>query len=151
MTYKTQVKLTNMCMIYDDSGQVLVQDRTSSDWPGVTFPGGKIEPDESLVDSVVREVKEETGLNVRSLQLCGIKDWIFEDGSRYMLLMYKTNDFDGKIKASSEGSVYWVKMSKLKGLDLAKDMKKMLDIFTKDHLSEFYYYQENGNWKYKLK
>jgi len=31
----------NMCMIYDDKGNILVQDRLKKDWPGVTFPGGK--------------------------------------------------------------------------------------------------------------
>ncbi|HEM3897667.1 TPA: DNA mismatch repair protein MutT [Streptococcus suis] len=41
MSRTEQVILTNMCMITDGQ-QVLVQDRNSKKWPGVTFPGGGI-------------------------------------------------------------------------------------------------------------
>ena len=41
--------LTNMCMVYDGN-QILVQDRMNPDWPGITFPGGHIEPKESFVE-----------------------------------------------------------------------------------------------------
>ena len=44
-----QVTLTNMCMVYDDNGNVLVQDKVDSDWGGLTFPGGHIEKGESFV------------------------------------------------------------------------------------------------------
>lgn len=50
--------LTNMCMICDGS-RILVQDRKNPDWPGITFPGGHVEPKESFVASCIREVKEE--------------------------------------------------------------------------------------------
>ena len=72
------VEFTNMCMICDGS-RVVVIDRKKRDWPGITFPGGYIEPGESFTDAVIREVQEETGLHIRSPQLCGIK------GRRYIL------------------------------------------------------------------
>ena len=68
------VEFTNMCMICDGS-RVVVIDRKKRDWPDITFPGGHIEPGESFTDAVIREVQEETGLHIRSPQLCGIKDW----------------------------------------------------------------------------
>ena len=59
---------TNMCMVYDENGNVLVEDKVGDDgnrilvqdrmnpnWPGITFPGGHIEPKESFVESVIRE------------------------------------------------------------------------------------------------
>ena len=84
------VILTNMCMICDGKGRVLVQNRVNPNWPGITFPGGHIEYGESVVDSVIREVKEETGLTVSNLKLCGIEDWMRDSGERYIVFFYKT-------------------------------------------------------------
>ena len=64
---ESRVKLYNMTMVYDGHGRVLVLDRVKSDWPGLTFPGGHVEPGESLVASAIREIYEETGLSVRGL------------------------------------------------------------------------------------
>lgn len=67
------VTLTNMCMVYDDAGNVLVQDKVDKKWSGLTFPGGHIEKGESFVDSVIREVFEETGLTIEKPRICGTK------------------------------------------------------------------------------
>ena len=49
--------LTNMCMIYDNKGNILFQDRLNPNWPGITFPSGHIEPNEFFVKSTIREIK----------------------------------------------------------------------------------------------
>ena len=79
--------LTNMCMVYDGN-QILVQDRMNPDWPGITFPGGHIEPKESFVESVIREVKEETGLDISNVQLCGMKQWTHREGNIVILFSF---------------------------------------------------------------
>ena len=66
MSRAEKVILTNMCMVYDNKGNILVQERVNKDWPGITFPGGHVEPRESFVRSVIREVREETGLTVET-------------------------------------------------------------------------------------
>lgn len=143
--------LTNMCMIYDDDGNVLVQDRRDSDWGGVTFPGGHVEKGESFTDAVIREVYEETGLTIETPQICGIKQWPEDDGSRYIVLFYKTSHFAGELKSSEEGEVYWTKLSRLKELPLARGMELMLRVFLEDEVSEYYIYEEDGEWKHVLK
>ena len=45
---------TNMCMVYDDNGNVLVQDRIDDSWSGITFPGGHVEKNEPFTDAVIR-------------------------------------------------------------------------------------------------
>lgn len=77
---------TNICMVYDNSGYILVQDRKNPDWPGITFPGGHVEEGESFCASVIREVKEETGLDVENPILCGIKQFTTSKDGRYVVL-----------------------------------------------------------------
>ena len=149
-TQKTEI--VNMCMIYKD-GLVLVQDKIHDEWGGITFPGGHVEKDESFTDAVIREVFEETGLTITSPKLCGTKDWVNDDGSRYMVLFYKTDKFSGEIRSSVEGEVFWIPLEEMLLLEnrLSLDMKDMVKVFVEDSLSEFFYYKENGEWKYCLK
>lgn len=154
MSRLVKASILNMCMVYDDKDNILVQDRVSEDgFVGITFPGGHVEDGESFVDSVIREVKEETGLDVENLELCGIKDWINEDKSRYMVLLYKTNSFKGELKSSIEGEVKWIKLSEIKNYNLAYDMDKLFRILIEEKVSELYYYQDtdNGKWIAEVK
>ena len=143
--------LTNMCMIYDGT-QILVQDRKNPDWPGITFPGGHVEPKESFVDSVIREVKEETGLDIANVQLCGIKQFPLEEKKcRYIVLFYKTSTFSGELKSSEEGQVFWIEKDELKDYVLAESFETMLEVFENDSLSENYWWVENEDWKVENK
>ena len=150
MSRTETVTLTNMCMIYRGT-QVLVQDRVGDDWSGIAVPGGHVEKGESLTDAVIREVREETGLTIRSPQLCGVKDWINDDGTRYMVLLYKTDQFEGAIRSSDEGEVYWVEKERLSSAKLAKSMDQTLKLFLDDRLSELFFDREGDAWQPVLK
>lgn len=141
---------TNMCMIYDNNGNILVINRKNPDWPGVTFPGGHVEKGESFVESVVREVKEETGLDIDNPQLCGSKQFQDNEDNRYVVLFYKTNRFSGQLKSSDEGEVFWIPRSELHNYNLSVDFMDMVKIFESDELSEFYYYKEDNTWRFKI-
>ena len=143
------VEFTNMCMIRDGD-RILVQDRVDPKWPGVTFPGGHVEAGESFTDAVIREVYEETGLTVLHPRLCGIKDWCDGD-RRYVVLLYAAERFSGTLRASREGAVSWVSLADLPKLRLADDMGKLLEVFLREELSEFFYRREAGDWAAELK
>ncbi len=149
MSREIKAEITNLCMIQDGT-KVLVQNRLAKNWPGITFPGGHVDPGESVTDSVIREVKEETGLAIRQPRLCGIKDWTRDDGSRYLLFFYKTDKFSGELQSSEEGEVFWAELDALPGMNLAEDMEANLRVFLEDTISEFYYDRQNGGWESQL-
>ena len=139
--------LTNMCMVYDGD-RILVQERVKSDWAGIVFPGGQVEEKEAFVDSAIREVKEETGLDIANVQLCGVKQWTHHEGKfRYIVFFYKTNVFSGELKSSEEGRVFWIDKKDLKNYTLADGFESMLEVFESENLSENYWWFENGEWK----
>ena len=73
MGRKETVELTNMCMVEDGKGNVLVQNRLDPNWSGIVYPGGHVEAGESITASVIREIREETGLTIENPTLCGVK------------------------------------------------------------------------------
>lgn len=85
MGRKETVELTNMCMVEDGKGNVLVQNRLDPNWSGIVYPGGHVEAGESITASVVREVREETGLTVQNPTLCGVKQFWLDDGVRFIV------------------------------------------------------------------
>ena len=141
---------TNMCMISDQNGNILVQDRRNPDWPGITFPGGHVEPEESFTASVIREVFEETGLTVENPTLCGVKQFQTRKNERYVVLLYKADRFHGELKSSDEGEVFWIPRQKLPDYPLVPDFMDMVRVFETDDLSEFYYTSENESWAIHL-
>ena len=142
---------TNMCMIYDNSGNVLVQERVNTNWPGITFPGGHVERGESFTAAVIREVFEETGLTVSNLQMCGIQDWTRADGTRYLVFFYKTDQFEGELSSSDEGKVQWAPFKELPNMKLSNGMETILKLFCDDTITEQFFYMENGDWIEVLK
>ena len=146
MAEKELCVLTNMCMVYEGDN-ILVQNRLNPNWPGITFPGGHVESEESFVKSTIREVKEETGLDIWDLKLCGIKQWNSrKENYRYIVFLYKTDKFKGKLKSSSEGEVFFVNKDDIMNYPLADGFDKMLEVFFDDNITENYHYFENGDW-----
>ncbi len=151
MAKAEQCILTNMCMITDAEGRVLVQDRVDPRWRGLSFPGGHVAPGEPFVDSVIREVREETGLTIQQPRLCGLKQFQTDRGERYVVLLFKADRYTGELKASDEGAVFWLHPSQLGDYALTEDFDRTLQVFMNDTLSEFCYYQlPDGQWRHKL-
>lgn len=138
MARRETVVLTNMCMVYDNQGNILVQDRLDPDWPGVTFPGGHVEPGESFAKAVIREVWEETGLTIEHPRLCGLKQFPEEDGTRYIVMLYKANQFSGELRSSREGNVFWIKRGELENYPLPESFDQLIRVFEDDSLGEQY-------------
>lgn len=152
MSRQINAELTNMCMVYRGNEVLVQRRRPEHGWPGVTFPGGHVEPGESVTQSVIREVFEETGLTVNHPRLCGIKDWIEDDGGRYIVFLYKCAEFSGELKSSEEGEVFWANRSDLPGMNLSSGMEETFEAFFNDDISELSYFREDreNDWQIVL-
>ncbi|PEG90667.1 MULTISPECIES: 8-oxo-dGTP diphosphatase [unclassified Lactobacillus] len=135
MSRTENVTLTNMCMV-KNKDQVLVLDRNDPVWPGLTFPGGHVESHESFHDSVVREVKEETGLTISHPQLVGVKQFYDHNDERYLVFFYIAEQFSGTVKESDEGKLTWMSAKELKKQKLAYNFDHDLPVFFEQTISE---------------
>lgn len=141
------VELTNMCMIYDEvEEKVLVLERIKS-WKGIAFPGGHVEDGESIVESTIREVKEETGLTISNLEYCGLFHWInVETGERYFVFNYKTSTYSGElITENEEGHLKWISIEELYKSELSSGLLERLSMFLDDneYTEAFVKWEEN--------
>lgn len=143
MSRETSTILTNLCLIEDcTTNKVVLQYRSPErykKWSGYAFPGGHIEEGESIAESVIREVYEETGLTIADPKLVAVKDWEPDEGGRYIVFCYKATRFSGQLRSSEEGEVSWVEKDQLEKLDLSYDMLPLLEVMEDPDLSEFYY------------
>ena len=154
MSRATSTILTNLCLIEDTSkNKVVLQYRLpeKTHWAGHAFPGGHIEEGESLVESVIREVYEETGLTIADPKLVAVKDWEPDEGGRYIVFCYKATEFTGQIRSSDEGEVSWVEKDQLEKLDLSYDMLPLLEVMEDPDLSEYYYRKRTDDGWEKLR
>ena len=143
MSRTTPTILCNLCMVEDlENGKVVLQYRSPErykKWSGYAFPGGHIEEGESLAESVIREVYEETGLTIAAPKLVAVKDWEPDEGGRYIVFCYKAREYTGQLRSSEEGEVSWVEKDQLEKLDLSYDMLPLLEVMEDPDLSEYYY------------
>lgn len=149
MTRTEKVELTTLCLVQSEDAYLL-QDRVKEDWKGYTLPGGHIEKGESIVDAVVREIKEETGLTILTLRLCGVKQFPIEDG-RYIVFLFRADQYEGELISSEEGTMHWIKKEDLSSVNLVNDFNELLQVILDDQFNEFQYIIENGEWKIVLK
>ncbi len=146
--------LCNMCMIEDKTtGRVLVQYRLAkptNPWCGLTFPGGHVEAGESITASTVREIREETGLAVSNLRMCGVVEWEtigkrtvgspaeVTDNSKYIVFMFRTSTFTGKLKSSAEGRMEWMTLDEMRHGGLAPHMEEYIRVLLEDDVPQAY-------------
>ncbi|WP_042142047.1 8-oxo-dGTP diphosphatase [Paucisalibacillus sp. EB02] len=123
-------KFWTVCMI-QTGNKVLLLDRQHDSFKGFIPPGGKVEFPESFVESAIREVKEETGLEVSNLKYKGLYEYVNPVANdRYMIFNYITNDYKGQlIEDGPEGQVVWVDKEEALKLPMQISIKRRFPLF----------------------
>lgn len=143
------VELTVLCLVHNEN-QYLLQDRVKKDWKGYTLPGGHIEQGESIVDAVIREMKEETGLTIQNPKLCGVKQFPIE-GGRYIVFLFTADKYSGELISSEEGTMHWINKDELSQVNLVSDFEELLQVMLDENLNEFQYVIEDEEWNIIIK
>lgn len=149
MSRTENVELTVLCLI-EDGNRLLLQNRIKEDWQGYTLPGGHVEPGESFVDAVIREMKEETGLTVIGPRLVGVKQFPIKDG-RYVVLLFKAEKWSGELVSSAEGQMEWIAYNSLSEVNTVNDLDDLLKVMNTPELTEFQYLVSGDEWTVSIR
>lgn len=147
-----EIVLQNMCMIYDKhTDRILILDKVKKQgWEGLTFVGGHIENGESVYDSCIREVFEETGLVVSDLKLKGTVSWVdVVKNKRELAFLFYTENFSGElIEDNVEGKLFWMSIDEFKNASgKSENIDELFKLYTDDNISELYVNFEDGKCK----
>ena len=143
------VELTVLCLIRNGN-RILLQNRVKDEWHGYALPGAHVEKGESFVDAVKREMKEETGLDIYEPKLAGIKQFPIDNG-RYIVLLFKANNFSGELISSAEGNMEWIDIGLLDERNVVDDLHDLIRVIEDDNLTEFQYILDGDNWLVSIK
>lgn len=102
---------------------------------------------ESIHDSVIREIYEETGLIIANPKLVGVKHFhTRDDKNRYLVFLYRATDFSGELRSSEEGEVVWVSQEDIDQgkVDLADSMDDLLQFYLEEGPSELFYERDEA-------
>ncbi len=138
------IELTVLCLLTHGE-KLLLQNRVKKDWAGYTLPGGHVEPGESVVEAVIREMREETGLTVQKPRLCGIKQFPGKEG-RYLVFLFRSDSFTGELQSSSEGKMEWIRRDRLDEYKTVADFRELLQVMEAEELTEFQYVLRGDQW-----
>lgn len=126
-------KTTLIYIEKDDKYLMLHRNKKENDinkdkWIGV---GGHVEVNEKIDECVVREVKEETNLDLISYKLCGEVLFVL-NGYEELMYVYTSKEFQGVLKECNEGTLEWIDKNKVLDLPIWEGDKLIFEGLEKE-------------------
>lgn len=125
------MKNTTLCYI-TQGDQVLMlhrvkkkNDVNQDKWVGI---GGKFEENESPEECLLREAREETGLELTDYRYCGIVTFVSDTWEGEYMHLFQAEGFVGQLKDCDEGELAWVSRAFLDSLPQWAGDKIFLDL-----------------------
>ncbi|WP_066716910.1 NUDIX hydrolase [Clostridium sp. Marseille-P299] len=129
------MKLSTLCYIEKENQYLMLHriikknDVNKDKWIGV---GGHFEKDESPEECLLREVKEETGLDLTSYRFRGLVTFIAEGWETEYMCLYTADEFTGEMIPCDEGVLEWVDKDKILELNLWEGDKIFLKLLKEE-------------------
>lgn len=131
------MKITTLCYILNKEKILFLlrnkkeNDLNENKYIGV---GGKLEKDESPKEGIIREIKEETGLNAKNVKLKGIITFILPKWENELCFVYTCDEYEGIMHECDEGELVWVDKKDINKLNLWEGDKLFLPKLFEDKL-----------------
>ena len=125
------MNFTTLCYIEKENKYLMLhrtskkKDGNKDKWIGV---GGHFEKGESPEECLLREVKEETGLELTSYQFRGIVTFISNEWPDEYMCLYTADRYTGDIGNCDEGELVWVEKEKIMDLNIWEGDKIFLKL-----------------------
>ena len=129
------MNFTTLCYIEKENKYLMLhrtskkKDGNKDKWIGV---GGHFEKGESPEECLLREVKEETGLELTSYQFRGIVTFISDEWPDEYMCLYTADRYTGDIGHCDEGELVWVEKGKIMDLNIWEGDKIFLKLLTEN-------------------
>ncbi|MBP9758297.1 NUDIX domain-containing protein [Candidatus Dojkabacteria bacterium] len=148
------VTVTMIFIVKDDSILTIKRAPTKKFYPNkISLIGGKVEPGEDIISSAKREAKEETNLNLISVENRGVFIRIVKDKYFNFIHILYSDKFEGElINDNEEGFVSWMKMDDfLHNPYTVEHIGLYFDqiVHQKNYYSGFGYYEGDKLLRYK--
>ena len=144
------MKIGTLCYIKKNNKTLMLHrvkkenDMHKNKWNGL---GGKLIPGESPEECVIREIKEESGLNIKTPSLKGIITFPkFDNIEDWLVFVFIANKFSGDLIDSDEGNLKWIDDSDLLNLNMWDGDRIFIPWLSKNELFSAKFYYSNNNY-----
>lgn len=110
--------IVSQVYVKKDNKILMVQENKESKKGKWNMPAGKLEDNESIIDAAIREIKEETNINIKLTGLIAIQQNITSIG-QLIILYFKGEYLSGEIKYDEKeiADVKWMTIEEIQKLD----------------------------------
>ena len=139
--------LGTLCYVMREGKALLIRKERGFGVGKLNAPGGKLKEGETPEEGVVREVLEETGLQLKNVSSHGVLRFYF--GQRkdpdWIVYIFSSRWFDGEVKDSDEGVLQWVDLKRPPYDEMWEDDRHWLPLLLENRsFSGDFYFDESG-------